>query len=407
MFRSILLVVAAVLLVAPRSAAQDIPESSPDAITAHVEGLRAYLAADNQGAVTHFLRAHELDPTFYVPLFMAVSAAANGGMTELYDSLWAVVKENRSRFSEYYQQRIDARVLQVDKGDVEGGLDLARATAEAYPGTKAVYQYAYYAGLNGKPRLALGALATLDRDREPMKGWVSFFSLICNSAHWVGDFAAQEACARDAIPRFPKSGAYHYQLADALASQGRVDEMEAAMEDAMSYPNANGVWHTIVGLDLWAHGQGKAAAKTYLEKALAWYEALPPERARARILRANHAYLLYGLGRYDQAQRTLEGLVADFGLVQDRAYLGISAALAGDRATATRVLDDVLANRFDLTPPDQHRYAGLLCAAMEDRDCTAAHLPKAPPLVGDHREPVLLLRMGTDPAVRAFLVPRG
>jgi tetratricopeptide (TPR) repeat protein len=240
-----------------------------------------------------------------------------------------------------------------------------------------------------------------------MKDWISFLSLKCNCAHWIGDFALQEECARDGIPRFPNSGLYQSHLATALAAQGRLTEMAAAIEDAMSHPNGNGVWYTIVGLDLWAHGQSEATAKEYFEKAVAWYKALPPARAQGRIVREQYAYVLYALGRYDQARRAQEDLVTDFGTAQDRAYLGINAALAGDHATAQRTLNEFLANRPELTPPEQHRFVGLLCAALENRKCTAEHFPQAMPLWGDHREPLLLLRVRDDPAVKAFLVPRG
>jgi tetratricopeptide (TPR) repeat protein len=407
MFRPpVLILTAAVLLAAPRVAAQDIPESSPDAIAAHVEGLRAYLAGDYVGSLPHFYRAHELDPTFYTPLLVATAAAYNAGMAAVHDSLWAIVKANRSRFSDYYQRRIDVRALQLDEGDYDGAMELARATAEAYPGTKAVYQYAYWGGQNGQPKLALDALAGLDPDREPMKGWISFLDLRCNSAHWLGEFAVQEQCGRDGIPRFPDRGLYHYHLADALASQGRVAEAAAPIDQAMSFPDAVGGWYGTVGLDLRAHGQDEAAARDYLQKAVGWYQALPPDRAQRPAMRRQRAYWLYASGSHEEARQALEGIVADLGSVWDRAYLGVASALTGDRATATRTLEEILDSDSGLTPPQKHYWAGLLCAAMEDHACLAEHLPQTWAGVGDHREPVFF-SMRDDPAVAAFLTPRG
>ncbi|MCJ7629151.1 MAG: hypothetical protein MUO50_12285, partial [Longimicrobiales bacterium] len=148
---------------------QDIPEASPDAIAAHVEGLRAYLAQDYRAAMPHFLRAHELDPTFYVPLFMGAIDAGNAGMTAMADSLWGVVSANRSNFSDYYQRLIDIYVMRRNGGSWAESMNLSRAVAKDYPGTKAAYNHAYWSNSDGKPKEALASLATLDPDREPMK----------------------------------------------------------------------------------------------------------------------------------------------------------------------------------------------------------------------------------------------
>ncbi|HSG09998.1 MAG TPA: hypothetical protein VLA36_16680 [Longimicrobiales bacterium] len=411
MCRAARVLFAAVLLTAPGIVAQDLPEASPDAIAAHVEGLRAYLAGDNLGALPHFYRAHEIDPTFYVPVLMAAVstlnavAAGNAGMTAVNDSLWDVVAENRFRFSDYYQRRIDVNLLRRE-GRNEEALELAREAAAAYPGTKIVYNYSLYSLQDGRPKAALEALATLDPDREPMKNWISFFSNWCNAAHFAGDFSQEERCGRTGSARFPANGFADWHVAVARASEGRLADVDGPLEEAMSHENAVGGWIGNIGTTLWAHGYGEAAAKPYLEKAVAWYQALPPDQAQRPAMRRQGAYWLYASGRYDEARSAYEGIVADLGSVADRGYFGITSALAGDRATAAGILDEFMGGDMDLTAPQRHYWAGLLCAAMGDRDRAAEHLSQTWSGTWDHHEPVLI-PLRDDPVIKVFLAPRG
>jgi tetratricopeptide (TPR) repeat protein len=417
MYRSTFFLIAAVLLIAPRAVAQDIPESSPDAIAAHVEGLRAYKVGDCRAALPHFYRAHELDPTFYVPLFMGAVCSGGGGagLAAVNDSLWGIVAENRSRFSDYYQRLIDIYVMRRSGGSWTESLELARSVAEAYPGTKANYNYAYWSVVNGRPNAALAALATLDPDREPMKGRLNYFDQKCNALHHVGSHDEELQCGRDAALRFPDHFRPHWLVARALAAQGRIDELAAVMEESL--PEAPGWVFGNIGLELRARGHSEAAAKEYLEKAVAWYGELPPDQAEWPAMRRQQAYYFYATGRYDEARKAYEGIVADLGSVPtpkdfravapgDRAYYGITSALAGDQPTAQRILDSFLAGEIQPTAPEeQHYYAALLSAALGDREGAAAHFEQTWARPETHRQPVLFLQMGDHPAFRAFVTP--
>ncbi len=413
MCRSTLLLVSALLLRPSAAVAQDIPEASPDAIAAHVEGLRAYLAGNNVGALPHFYRAHELDPTFVVPLLMAAiasgNAATNNGITEMVavsDSLWAIVRANRDRFSDYYQRRIDIQLMRREEGPSQESVELARAAAEAYPGTKAVYNYGFWAVQDGRAKAALEAFATLDPDREPMKDWISFFTQWCRTAHFAGDFAQEAECGRKGSERFLSNGNFAWYVADAMAAQGLVTQLQAPLEEAMSRPNAGGYYYGNIGLALQAHGHSEVLAREYLDKAVSWYDALSSEEAARPAMRRQRAYWLYADGRLEEAREALEGIVADLGSVWDRGYLGITSGIAGDRAAAMSALDEFLTGEMDLTPPQRHYWAGLLCAALDDRACAAEHFRQTWSGPWDHHEPVLY-RMRDDPAVKAFVAPRG
>lgn len=412
MRRPTLIVVLALLALPSVSRAQDIPESSPEAVAAHAMGLKAYMAQDYRAAIPHFLRAHELDPTFFTPLFVAALNAGNAGMTSLADSLWTVVAANRARFSDYYQRLIDIYVMRRRGGSWAESMVLAQAVARDYPGTKAAYNYAYWSNSDGKPREALRSLATLDPDREPMKGWFAYSSVKCNALHWVGDYEGQLQCARDAVARFPERGAAHYFEAEALAALGRGPEASTALEAAVRLGDpltgfSVGAMHTYLGLELLSHGCGDDLAEEHLAKAVAWYRGLPADQAATPTMRRQHAYALYAHGDYAAAYGMYQQIVRDLGSVADRAYLGITAGLAGDRAAALEARRAMLEDDLTPRPEVRHFYAALISAALDDRDGAAAHFKQTWSVAGSHTEPVLLLKMGSHPAFLEYLKPRG
>lgn len=412
MRRPTLLLICLVFALPGSGFAQDIPESSVEAIAAHAEGLRAYVAQDYRAAIPHFLRAHELDPTFYVPLFMAALDAGNAGMTALADSLWDVVSENRSHFSDYYRRLIDIYVMRRNGGDWAESMELARSVAADYPGTKANYNLALWSNTDGKPRQALTALATMDPDREPMKGWFSFFAVKCGALHRVDDPDADLQCARDAVDRFPERREGYWFMARAYAAQGRASEALAAVETGITKLQrmsgySDGNMYGAMGLAFLTHGCGDALADEYLDRAVTWYEDLPPERAQTNAMRRQHAYWLYARGDFEASYQAYKQIVADLGSVNDRGQLGILAGLAGHRAEALEIRTAFLAGEVSPMPPQQHYMAAMISAAVGDLDAAADHFGQTWSTGNTHLEPVFLFKMRDHPAFIQFSKPRG
>ena len=406
-----LLALATLSTVSP-AAAQDMPEASPDAIAEHVQGLRLYLAQDYQGSIPHFLRAHELDPTFWVPVMIAAVNAGNAGLTALTDSLWKVVADNRGRLGDYYGRLADIYLMRRNGGDWDESMVLSRKLADDYPGSKAAYNYGLWSNNDGRPRNALATLATLDPDKEPMKGWLSFFSVKCNALHWVEDHATELRCGQDAAARFPDRGAAHWQVVQSLAAQGRTQELAKAVEDAARHPDplsgfSQGNILGSAGLDLKAHGHDPALAADYLKRAVAWYAALPTAEAQRPAMRRQRAFWQYANGDYKAAYEAMKGIAADLGSISDQGYVGIVAALAGDAAAAKAMRERFLAGEFDQRPPVRHYWAGMIAAALGDRKAAAADFELSWGGFGDHREPVLLEKMKGDAATERFVRPRG
>lgn len=106
-----LAVAVSIALLAPRTMpAQDLPESSPQALMHHAQGVDAYVRGRNADAINHFTLAFKSDPTSYVSLLMAGVAAGNAGQGARADSFYAIVAPHKDKLSPYYRYRLEAQM---------------------------------------------------------------------------------------------------------------------------------------------------------------------------------------------------------------------------------------------------------------------------------------------------------
>lgn len=400
------------LLVLPTGArAQDLPESSPEAVATHARGIAAYLAMDYDEAVQHFYLAYELDPTFYVALFMAGLSHGNAGRGEQSDSLYAIVAAHKQRLSPYFRARLEAQMASR-AGDREKYVALNRAAAEAGPGTKAAYNVAQGAVARRRPAEALAALRTLDPDREPMRGWYSYYAVWTSAAHALGEHEDELAMARRARAAFPDELGPRSLEAQALAALGRTAELDRVLDEIASLPvteaNSPGQIYTLVGLELDAHGHDAAAPRVH-ERAVSWFAAAPVEQAGSRSHRQQQAYALYAAGRPMEAAAAYRALAAEFSDTPIyRAWIGFLAAQNGDPATAAEVSARIEAGEIQLSPLNSSFFRGLISAARDERD-EAVALFESTGAWGRwiHRDPVLRTKLGDHPAFIDFLRPQG
>jgi tetratricopeptide (TPR) repeat protein len=354
--------------------AQDIPESSPEAIEAHARGLRLYLGQEYRAAMPHFLRANELDPTFLVPLLMGAINAGNGGFAAERDSLWEMVYERQDQFSDYYNRLIDA----YRAGATEERLQLAESLMDDYPGTKVAYNFALWSMSYNRAADAVRALKTLDPDKEPMKGWHSYYVVLENAYHVLGDFEAELATAREGYQRFPHRRAACGHLAQALAANGRVQELDRTLSECEETTMVVSGWtmgaiFNAVGRELLNHGHA-GQAQPYLDRAMAWFEALPAEEHSRISIRGQHAYALYAAGRFEEGQEAYASLVEDFPRsIAYRTRMAACAALAGDEATAQEALAAIQAGEYSSNPAVQHGWSSFITAALGDEESTFDH----------------------------------
>lgn len=394
-------VAASMLLLAPIGLrAQDVPESSPQALMHHAQGVAAYVKQEYVEAIKHFTLAYESDPTSYGSLFMAGLMAGNAGQAARADSFYAVLLPNKDKLSPYYRYRLEAQMA-GRAGDNAGYIAANRKAAALGPGTKAWYNIAQGAAPSGRASEARESLRQLDPDREPMKGWYSYYSVYTSAAHALGDYEDALSMARRARAAFSGDIRPMASEAEALAAMGRVGDAEKLLADIQAKGPGLGFTpgdaYVTVGQELGAHGNA-AAAKNAFENAVKWYDALPADSARSIDSRSGRAYALYNLGRYKELPPIYESLAADApGTAAWKAWVGVAVALNGDRAKATDVVRRIESKEIVLIPVNSAIFRGMIATALNDRErAMVLFRESGSKALWMHRDPMLLKAHGAD-----------
>lgn len=405
MSRSCLIGAVAVALLVPAAGAQDLPESSPKALMHHAQGIEAYLAGRNAEAIQHFVAAHESDPTSYASLIMAGVAAGNAGQGARADSFYALVVPHKEKLSAYYRYRLEAQMA-GRAGKPEEYIAANRRAAEIGPGTKAWYNVAQGLTPRGLAHEAREALRKLDPEKEPMKGWYSYYSVYAGAAHQLGDYEDELAMARRGRAAFPGDIRAADDEAQALAALGRVADAEKVLAEVTTLKAAPaldaGDVLVSTAQEFTSHGNA-AAGKRALENALKWYATLSDSAARAA--RSGRAYALYTAGRYREAAAIYDSLAAEFPNNNGwKAWGGLMAALTGNRARANEVAAKIESGEIQQSPTNSRIWRGLIAAALNDRDRAVALLQESgmkPRWM--HRDPVLMRTLQGNAVWAAYL----
>jgi Flp pilus assembly protein TadD len=391
--------VATTLLLAPAFvSAQDLPESSPQALMHHAQGVDAYVKGANQDAIKHFVLAYETDPTSYVSLLMAGVAAGNAGQGARADSFYAKLAPNKDKLSAYYRYRLEA-ALAGRAGDVAGAMAANRKAAELGSGTKAWYNVAQAGAPRGMASEAREALRKLDPDKEPMKGWFSYYGVYTASAHALGDHEDELTMARRARAAFPGDIRSLELEGIALAALGRGTDADKLVAEIQTMSPRGGTTAgdalTTIGQELMAHGN-PAAGRRALEAALKWSDALPADSAKTSASRLTRAYALYTLGRQRDAAPIFASLATDEPTNNGwKAWVGYMAALNGDRAKAMETAQKIESGEINLGRVNGPLWRALIAAGLNDRD-RALVLFRESGLraLWMHRDPVVVKAMG-------------
>jgi predicted Zn-dependent protease len=351
--------------------AQDVPEFQPEAVRAFADGFEAYIRTDYREAITHFYRAYEIDPNFVAALFEAAVNHSNLQEPEKADSLLEIVGRSLDHLSPYYQHRVRAVQANLD-GDRELSYRESKKAAELAPGTKAVYNQAYYGMLAHYPRDAREALLTLDPEQPPMKGWFPYWNMLTWAEHELGNHEAQLAATRRAGDQYPGDIRPVLLEAEALAALGRVEELKDLLDRVSSVESRGtltpGVVMTNAAADLDAHGYKSASGPVYA-KALDWYDGRPDSVAEGESHRNGHAWTLYHAGKLEEARDMYQLLISDYpDNILYHGTLGAISAALGDGREADRQSEWLAGvdNPRDRAGADLWR--GYIAAASGQRD---------------------------------------
>jgi tetratricopeptide (TPR) repeat protein len=373
----ILFLVLGFLFLAPPVTAQDVPEGSPEAIAAFAEGMRLYVDGEHADAATYFLKAHELDNTFAVALFMASLAEGNAGNAAEARKLREEAWKHRDRLSPYYQHRLDAQMAMHH----EDRLRASRAAAELGPGTKAWYNLALYSDYAGRFDEGLEALNKLNPDVEPMKDWYSYWSVKSDLLHETGHFEEALGAAREGEKRFPDAQVYLLRQAELLGAMGRAAELDdllaaCALIEPVGEAYTVGALTALASAEALAHGHSDLAAELAPE-AVDWYRDTGLHEGSAAH-RNWYGYSLYAAGDFDASRDVYEGLLEEAPTTAwFHTAAGLVAIKQGDRARFEAERDWVTRGHADMTPAMRAQLLAYLAGGDGDAEEAVRQLQTA------------------------------
>jgi DNA-binding SARP family transcriptional activator len=309
------------------------------------EAYREYVAALPLGAgpdvpdveerIDHALRSARLDSTFTTPLIhvlwlnmMARPTIGESGRFRFHDSIMQVVERSLHLLSPIERHELDA-IKGIQSGDATGSYVALRNAAELAPDH--LTQFATAAFTIGRYR---EAVEILERPDLPQGFRTYPWNWLTVSLHYLSEHERELLAARREKQESPSQAAFVHE-ANALVGLGRIEELEAALDEGLMNGSVQPTELLFqAGNELLWHGY-EEEGRAVLERT----EAVL--RAESQEGTGQLARTLLFLGRFEEAGAIFEQLAAqtpdDFQRDQRVANLALAAAGAGDRATALRI----------------------------------------------------------------------
>ncbi len=332
-----------------------VAASRPPTYRAYQEFLvgMTEFGADYRGAIGHFARASELDPSYWQARLWSGQAYANLRDYRAADSVFAILLADDARLAPYDRANLDYFHRGFVAGDWQGSYEGARRMVELAPrAAHALYALGVTSTAVNRTREAMEALERIDLQHGWGRDWAQrILNLEARALHQQRDHVRELAVARRLKALAPSDGWTHLPETKALVALGRLDEAQRRIDEAVAIPASTSTWEpfspgsflTEIGLELKAHGHEEAGGRA-LVRALDWYESRSTEAARSTPGKLELANALLLAGNLDQA-RSLFGEI-DAESPDNPVVIGALATLnlrRGRRAEA-----DALAGRLRL-----------------------------------------------------------
>jgi tetratricopeptide (TPR) repeat protein len=346
------------------------------AYRAYVEGLELYMEDAYTEAAEAFRRAASLDTSFHRARVwnagaLFVSATAPGVL----DSLDRVIELGTSRLSRYDFHH--ARYFRAlgDPIDLREAERQAQAMMAAAPGSEdAVREAALSARRVGRYQKALELFDRLDPDRGLIARWPSYWYNVARTHLDNRNPVEALAAAQEGIRRHGRYATGFLPLAvieiEALLALGRKEEAETLIDQAPI--NGLSGLYLLLKASMRAGAEGEQALEEALLGRIAERtDLLQPVRDEPLYRRWAKAWLLYYLGRYDEAAALLalpgsgtgeeEPATATTGrLYRVLTLQGLLAVQRGDTADAWQILNRLAELGGDGAALGRARIYGLL-----------------------------------------------
>jgi len=325
-------------LVDPRLASWVRVASRPptyDAYREFVSGQRVW-GIDRRQALGHFLRAADLDSTFYAARVEAAILHRLLGECGRTVSVARELDAVRDRLPPYEYHVLDEQVAQCE-GDWERAYRQARAVVEVRPGSAFLeYSLALQAMQLGRFEEAKQLLGHHTLDQGVAEVGPNYALIYAQLVTVRGDPEKGLDVVRWLRSRHAGYGPAWAMELTFLARSGRAEAADRLADTMVATPLeprsalVNGLRRAAASL---AACGDTVAARRLLARALSVLDA--PASRRVDRQQPDRAAVLYELGRLDEARTLWTALLAsDSGNVDARGYLGLIAARRHDTATA-------------------------------------------------------------------------
>ena len=303
-----------------------------EAYEAFVEGIELYATNGNpQVAAAQFVRAAALDSTFTMPLLYAAIT-----LGPVADSILQDLDRRREQLAPLDRYLLDY-MLERRRGDFRAAFGHIQRLVEIAPNSEYLALAAQTAMQLNRPRQAIEFL----RQGDP-KSWFRapflYWDQLSWAYHTLGDHRQELEEVHRGQSQLPDRRDILWQEMRALAALGWTEQLNARLQE--NNPEHHGHQMATLANELNAHGYAGAATEMR-HRVIEWFEGRAPEQKSGLLERFTLAAVFLRVGRLDEAQILLEGILEDGqdGPRRDRylANLGVVAARRGDREEAYRV----------------------------------------------------------------------
>ncbi|MCH7476368.1 MAG: hypothetical protein IIA27_17125, partial [Gemmatimonadetes bacterium] len=347
----------------------------------YVASLELFSRRDFASAARSAYRALALDSTFYAAAILAAVVHYNLGQPHLVDSITASLGEHRGQLTVLERYLVDAWAAEI-RGD---RLAAAEASRKAYDLAPTVSELALMAGpwaqWSNHPRAAVEILSSVNPVQGASTSYPQYWSFLGGALHMIGVYDRELEEARRGQQQFPDQHNVYWIETRALAAMGRVNEVVRAIDQSAALRpdpnNSRGEFFRRAAWELRAHGYAKEADEM-LERAIAWFRALPPDEAGHPTHRLYFALVLYGAERWEEASELFSGLrVGQPDNIAHLGHLGVIAARQNDPEEASRISKQLAAIDRPYIRGQHARWRAFIAAALGDRDEAVALLRTA------------------------------
>ncbi len=384
-----------------------------EAYTEFVEGIELHTHDKPREAIPHFLGAAALDSNFTMASLWAAYAYGNSGQWALMDSIGQALNGRRGQLAPLDRLLLDYQ-LAFYRGDFGSALEAMRRFVEIAPGSEFLYKAGSAALGANRPREAIEFLTQADPESGWLRGWSSYWIVLTEAYHRLGDHERELEVARRARDLFPDNLVIRSTEGSALAALGRTDEVQAMLEEDERIGSA--LYSALyMASELLGHDHLEAASQV-LDRGImlgqAWLSTPPTDTTSRQIdvgIR-QLADMLLLRGRVDEARVVLERAVEERGdPPPQRRYikrLGVIAGMQGDRQRASEIYQDLGAQ----PQPGGKVWQAMIAASLGEIDEATVLLREAVgkgiPVVVIHR--LIPLRVLRDhPPFQELIRPKG